>query len=141
MTDLPSPTSKPTHDCDLVKEGDGLTCPAGLPVPRGTVLTRSVLRSVAVLVLVAIVLGGLNLLWTAHEVRADNAAQQRQEQQEQQEQQRAGALLEQKLCTTFGKLAANKPPAGNPATNPSRRYDQNNHAILDELGADLGCRP
>lgn len=61
------------------------------------------------------------------------------EQHEQAEQKAAGAALERKLCTTFGKLAANKPPAGNPATNPSRRYDDNNHAILAQLGPDLGC--
>ena len=50
-------------------------------------------------------------------------------------------ILEQKLCTTFGKLAANKPPAGNPETNPSRAYEQRQAVILDELGADLGCKP
>ena len=130
MTDLPDPAHKPTHACDLVKEGPGLTCPAGLPVPRGTVLTRSALRSVAILVLLAIVLAAANLLWTAHEVRADNAAQQRQ-----------GQVVEQKLCSTLGKLAALKPPAGNPATNPARGYDQELHATLDQLGPDLGCRP
>jgi hypothetical protein len=113
-----------------VKEGDGLTCPAGLPVPRGTVLTRSVLRSVAILVVLAIALAGLNLLWTAHEVRANNTMQQRQ-----------GQVVEQKLCSTLGKLAALKPPAGNPATNPARGYDQRLHATLDQLGPDLGCRP
>ena len=44
-------------------------------------------------------------------------------------------------ATTFGKLAANKPPAGNPETNPSRAYEQRQAVILDELGADLGCKP
>ena len=39
------------------------------------------------------------------------------------------------------KLAANKPPAGNPETNPSRAYEQRQAVILDELGADLGCKP
>lgn len=55
------------------------------------------------------------------------------------EQQRAGELLERKLCTTFGKLAANKPPAGDPKRNPSRAYDDNNHAILAQIGPDLDC--
>ena len=63
------------------------------------------------------------------------------EQRVQAEQRAAGAVLEAKLCATLAKLAANKPPAGNPQTNPSRAYDQNNHAILDELGPDLGCGP
>ena len=125
MTDLPTPT----HACDLVKEGPGLECPAGLPVPRGTVLTRRVLRSVAILVLVGILLTSANLLWTAHEVSASHAAQQRQ-----------GQLIEQKLCTTFGKLAALKPPPGNPRTNPSRAYLQDEHATLVQLGTDLGCK-
>ena len=70
MTDLPDPASKPTHDCDLIKEGGGLTCPAGLPVPRGTVLTRRALRSVAILVVLGLLVTGANLLWTAHEVRS-----------------------------------------------------------------------
>ena len=129
MTDLPTPPHKPTHACDLVKEGPGLTCPAGLPVPRGTVLTRRTLRSVAVLVLVAIMLAGLNLLWTAHEVRANTAAQQRQ-----------GQVVEQKLCSTLGKLAALTPPPGSPEANPSRKYEQEMHATLDQLGPDLGCK-
>jgi hypothetical protein len=62
------------------------------------------------------------------------------EQRNQAEQKAAGAAVERKLCITFGKLAANEPPSGNPATNPSRKYDQVNHAILDELGPDLGLK-
>lgn len=72
MTDIPAPGRNPTHDCDLVKEGSGLTCPAGLAVPRGTVLTRSALRSVAALVLLGLMVTGVNLLWTAHLVRQDS---------------------------------------------------------------------
>ena len=64
-------------------------------------------------------------------------AGQRHEQATQREE---GKIVIGKLCTTFGELAANKPPAGNPATNPSRRYDQRNHQILDSIGPDLGCR-
>jgi hypothetical protein len=94
-----------------------------------TGLSRSVRRALVWLFALAVIMAGANLFWTAHEVHASRASQQR-----------AGAVLEQKLCTTFRKLAANKPPAGNPRTNPSRAYDQNQHAILDELGADLGCR-
>ena len=29
---------------------------------------------------------------------------------------------------------------GNPATNPSRAFDDHLHATLDRLGPDLGCR-
>jgi hypothetical protein len=55
-------------------------------------------------------------------------------------QERSGQVLGEKLCATFGKLAALKPPAGNPVTNPARGYDQELHFTLDQLGADLGCR-
>lgn len=125
MTDLPNPVPA----CDLIKEGGGDTCPAGLPVPRGTVLTRRTLRSVAILVIIGFLVTSANLLFTAHEVAASHAAQQRQ-----------GQVIEQKLCTTFGKLAALMPPAGNPRVNPSRAYLQDEHATLVQLGADLGCK-
>lgn len=115
--------------CPLVKEGgDVLVCPAGLAVPLGTVLARRTLRSVAALVVVAILLTGVNLLWTAHEVRSSHAAQQQQ-----------GQLVEQKLCSTLRNLAALSPPAGSPQANPSRAFEQELHATLDELGPDLGC--
>lgn len=44
------------------------------------------------------------------------------------------------LCTTFGRLGALRPPPGNPNTNPSRAYLQQEHATLDEIGTDLGCK-
>jgi hypothetical protein len=136
VTDLPAPGSRPTHDCDLVKEGPALTCPAGLPVPRGTVLTRGALRSVAVLVLLALLVTGANLLWTAHVVNSSRSSQQ----QEQQAQRGQGELVERKLCTTLGRLAALKPPPGSASANPSRAYEQETHATLAQLGPDLGCK-
>jgi type II secretory pathway pseudopilin PulG len=103
-------------------------------------------RSVISLVVVAFVLLGANFLFTAHYVNSTRAALLHQEQQyeagqrqEQAQQRAAGALVIAKLCTTFGELAANKPPAGNPNTNPSRAYDQRNHEILDGVGPDIGC--
>jgi hypothetical protein len=86
-------------------------------------------RAVAVLILVLFVLEGLNLEFTAQWENHSQAAARAQ-----------GILIEHRICTTMGELAANKPPPGNPATNPSRAYDQRNHAILDQLGPDLGCR-
>ena len=136
MTDLPEPASKPTHDCDLIKEGGGLTCPAGLPVPRGTVLTRKMLRSVAILVLLAMLVTGANLLWTAHEVRSFRSSQQQQNAA----QLRQGALVEEKLCTTLGRLAALKPPGGSPSSNPARAYEDGLHTTLSQLGPDIGCK-
>ena len=136
MTDLPDPAYEPTHACDLVKEGPGLTCPAGLPVPRGTVLTRWTLRSVAALVLLGLLVTGANLLWTAHAVRSFQSAQQQQGAA----QRRQGELVEERLCTTLDRLTALKPPAGSPQRNPSRAFEQELHATLDELGPDLGCK-
>ena len=136
MTDLPPPSHKPTHACDLVKEGPGLTCPAGLPVPRGTVLTRRALRSVAVLVLLALLVGGASLLWTARQENAFQASQRAQITAQKQQ----GAVIERKLCQTLGRLTALKPPPGDPHTNPSRAFEQDLHATLAQLGPDIGCR-
>ena len=98
-------------------------------------LTVAVRRSLLFLFALAVALAAGSLLWTAHEVRASQAAQQHEEAAQHQ----AGVLLGEKLCTTFSRLAALKPPAGDPAKNPSRAYDQELHATLDELGADVGC--
>ena len=81
-------------------------------------------------------LAAFNLFWTAHEVHVSQAAQHR----EQVLQQQAGVMIGEKLCTTFRTLAALKPPAGDPAKNPSRAFDDNLHTTLDQLGADLGCK-
>jgi hypothetical protein len=97
---------------------------------RGQLSTLSQVqgRAVVVLFLIGVMVGMANLFWTAHEVNATAAWQHRQDQ-----------AVAQKLCTTFGKLAVLQPPPGNPATNPSRAYDQELHSTLDELGTDLGC--
>jgi hypothetical protein len=92
------------------------------------------------LVALTLVTGGGNLWSSYDQARSQARAVLAAEQREQAEQRAAGAALEQKLCATFGKLAADKPPAGDPATNPSRGYEQNQHATLDELGTDLGCK-
>jgi Na+-driven multidrug efflux pump len=94
-----------------------------------TGLSIPVRRAVVFLFALAALLGGLSLFWTAHEVHASQAAS------------RAATQAEVRaLCTTFTKLAALQPPAGNPATNPSRAYLQGQHDTLDQLGTDLGCK-
>jgi hypothetical protein len=93
-------------------------------------LTRGARIAAVSLLVLTLITGGANL-WATFEVVASNAAAQ----------QRAGAAIEQKLCASFGHLAALKPPAGNPRTNPSRAYLQEEHATLDQLGTDLGCPP
>jgi hypothetical protein len=92
------------------------------------------------LVALTLIVGGGNLWSSYDQARSQARAVLAAEQREQAEQRAAAAAVEAKLCRSFAKLAANKPPSGNPATNPSREYDQNNHAILDELGPDIGCK-
>lgn len=99
-------------------------------------LSRTVRRALVFLFALSVLLAGINLGWTAYEKGAIQAGQHR----EQVLQQQAGVMLEAKLCTTFGRLAALKPPPGNPKTNPSRAFDQELHVTLDELGTDLGCK-
>ena len=102
---------------------------------------KKVRLGVAIAILLGLVLlvGGGNLLATYEQVHSQARALQRQEQVTQAAQRKAGAALEKKLCTTFGKLAALKPPPGNPDTNPSRAYLQGQHAILAEVEADISC--
>jgi hypothetical protein len=85
-------------------------------------------RAVGVLLALTLVVGGGNLWASWDEVHASQAAQQR-----------AGQVVEEKLCSTLGKLAVLKPPAGSPQANPSRAYEQELHATLAELGPDIGC--
>lgn len=108
----------------------------GEPGPRGERgLSRLQGRAVVVLFLLAILPGAAGWFWWVHSVDVAIAAQRH----EQAAQQRQGELLEQKLCTTLGKLAALKPPPGNPVANPARGFDQQEHAVLAQLGPDVGC--
>lgn len=104
--------------------------PPGPQGERGTAgLSGPVRRALVFLFALAVLLGALDLFWTAHQVDASKAAQRSQ-----------GQAVEQKLCTTFAKLAVLQPPAGDPSANPSRAYLQGQHAVLVELGTDLGCK-
>ena len=93
-----------------------------------------------------LIVGGANIA-SNHSIAASVSSVQRQSQQaqataqrrEQAAQARQARMVEQKLCTTLGKLAALDPPAGNPSSNPSRAYEDNLHATLAQLGPDLGC--
>lgn len=93
-------------------------------------LSRPVRRALVFLFALAVVLAACGLFWTVRAVNASRAAQQSQ-----------GRAVERKLCTTFARLAALKPPPGDASRNPSRAYEQELHVTLDELGTDLGCRP
>ena len=83
-----------------------------------------------VLATLSLLLSGLALLAAVSYYHAEQDAQRRQ-----------GQVLEQKLCTSLGRLAALHPPPGLPADNPSRAYLQQEHAVLAELGPDVGCKP
>jgi hypothetical protein len=82
-------------------------------------------RAQLTLSVLALLLAAFSLFWNVRNQR---------------EQERQGRVTEEKICTTLGKLAALKPPPGNPEANPSRGYDQSQHATLAQLAPDLGCR-
>jgi hypothetical protein len=129
------------------EDGERLTGPRGTQGNRGERgergaegLSVDVRRTLVFLFALAVILAGLNLIWTSHEVHSSQAAIQAAQHREQVSQQQAGVILGRKLCATFGALAANKPPPGNPRTNPSRAYLQAEHDTLVQLGTDLGCK-
>jgi type II secretory pathway pseudopilin PulG len=64
---------------------------------------------------------------------------QAQQQQQAAQQRKISLEIDGKLCTSFGRLAALKPPGGATAGNPSRLYELNLHNILAGLGTDIGC--
>lgn len=107
----------------------------GKPGERGPGLTPAVRRTLVYLFTTAAVLAATALFWVARTADTTTA----QYRHEQAATAAAGRVLEHKLCTTFGKLAALKPPPGNPNTNPSRAWEQGEHAILDQVGPDLQC--
>lgn len=101
---------------------------AGLSIP--------VRRALVFMFTLFLLLSAANFLWAARQqhayeasLKASHAAHERADQ-----------MVIDRLCLTFGKLGALEPPAGNPATNPSRAYDQETHATLVQLGTDLGCK-
>ncbi len=114
--------------------------PQGNQGEKGTAgLSRSTRRALVFLFAFNLVLAALNLFWTGHEVHASKEAIQSGQAREQAEQRQAGVILSEKLCATFGELAALKPPAGSAAKNPSRAYEDELHVTLVGLGTDLGC--
>ena len=131
MTETPAPRGpQGTPGMQGQRGRPGETGRAGKP----GISTGTMRAFVALLVLVLIV-GGANL-WGSwdqvHSFKEQLHAQQVAEQ-------KAAAKEIGELCSTFGKVALLKPPAGNPVTNPSRAFDQSLHADLAGVNPDLGC--
>lgn len=95
--------------------------------------------------LIPVVLFGLSILFTVHYYHDSQAAQQRQAAQQAAAQRQQAQAFEKRLCATLlpvEGLAQLKPPAGDPAANPSRAFEQElarKLAPLAELGPDVGC--
>jgi hypothetical protein len=107
---------KPANACDLIGES-GTTCPAGLPVPRGVVLTRRTLRSFAILAIIGLLMTGANMLWTAREVRVNN----------------------QRACSAVvadATIPLPHPVQGNPARLWESRFEANARARARQLGCE-----
>ena len=96
---------------------------------------RRALPVLPVLLVLVFLVGGGNLLASWQQVQSFKD----QLRQQQLAQQKAAAKEIGELCATFGKVAELKPPAGNPQTNPSRAFDQEEHADLAGVVPDLGC--
>jgi uncharacterized membrane protein YebE (DUF533 family) len=93
-------------------------------------MSRGLRRALVIVFAVAVLAGGGGLAGGILGYKAAQNAQQSQQQQ--------GQLLERRLCTTLGRLAALTPPADTPG-NPSRQYLAAQHEVLAELGPDVGC--
>ena len=87
------------------------------------------------LVVLALIASVFNLIATHDQIDSNNAAQR----QEQQSQQIRGEHTLHLLCGTFERLAARRPPPGNPLANPSRGYLQWLHQQLAQVAPDLKC--
>lgn len=133
------------NDERLISQGpqgeQGETGQQGERGEHGTAgLSRSVRQAVVFMFAFAVILAASGLFWINHEVHVNSTALQASYTREQESQRQAGVVLGEKLCQTFGRLAALKPPPGNPKTNPSRAYLQGQHDALVQLGTDLGCK-
>lgn len=125
-----------------MKEQDERMAVQGPAGPQGkqgeqgkTGLSIPVRRAFVFLFALCLLLNGVNFLWSARQQHGYEASLQASHAAHQ----RADQLMVDKLCLTFGELGALKPPAGDPAKNPARGYDQELHATLIQLGTDVGC--
>lgn len=98
-------------------------------------LTVTVPVPVALLALV-LIMGGGSLLASYLQNQNYQAGQEHT----QVVQRAQGVLIERKLCLDLGTMAGIRAPAGPPAANPSRAYEQAESRAWNGLYAGLGCR-
>jgi hypothetical protein len=106
---------------------------------RGLGLSRPLRLALVFLFVLSLAVGSTAYLAATHYYHAGQASQARQNAQVEAAQRRQAAVFEAKLCTTLAEQAANKPPPGSADSNPSRAWEQREHAILTQLGPDVGC--
>lgn len=116
------------HEEILFKGPKGDKGDRGMPSGQRRAIVYLFVLNVALFVVL-----GLGLV---HYVRASQASQVR----EQAAQRRAAAMIEAKICTDVATMALIKPPAGPPATNPSRAYEQAEHRAWTGLVQGIGCK-
>jgi len=95
--------------------------------------------SVVVLFVLAVAIGVAAYLAAIGYYHREQGVQQHQAAQQEAAQKAQGAAFERRLCTSLNRLAALSPPPGSAVGNPSRAYLQQQHAVLAELGPDVGC--
>lgn len=103
-------------------------------------VSRRKIRALAGLAVLGLLLGVTGILFTVVYVNITHSEIVASARAAQAAQQRQGEQLEAKLCASLARQAELKPPGGPPADNPSRAYLQQQHAVLAELGPDIGCR-
>jgi hypothetical protein len=94
---------------------------------RGEGMTRGARRAFAFLAVLSLLLAVTSILVSVQYVQTSEASQRRQ-----------GVIIEQKLCTTLGRLASRQPPPSTPG-DLSRQYLEWQHQQLAELSPDVGC--
>lgn len=90
-------------------------------------------------VLAAVLLLGGYFTWFEAHTNSQLQATNAKLRAEQEASQKAGLLIEQRICLDMGTMAKIPPPAGPPAANPSRAYEQDEHRAWEGLVTGLGC--
>lgn len=102
-------------------------------------ISRGMARVVVVILVLVLVMGAAALIssyWENQHYEKQLSAQIASQQSSQDANRK---LILDKLCSTLTGLAEIKAPAGDPATNPSRAFEQAQQKKLAELSSDLGC--